>query len=179
MSRIKSETLRNLLQGEFICEFSAPDHHAWLTDEGNSKLASEFLAHVDLRLGHIEGSYCVLMIEGAGTMRDSAMAEMRDLDLDIFANVYQLLGLMRELPAPGDLISKPDLAKFLQESREAMEIACASVRMPSTDPDRVAADLIQMLISQKVILPSRTSLHQVTSKFDYFAAAMRSRLGER
>ena len=119
---MKSQVLRSLMDGEYICEFAFPQEYEFLDRDNQAASVDEWLSSINMRLARVsdDGAFFMTPIE----MAPSDMARIRDEFLR-FRNVYgpfvRMLQIIRSAKddftlQPGEYLQHAELVQSINEN---------------------------------------------------------------
>lgn len=187
---MKSDTLRCLLDGGYVCEYAFPMEYAYLISNGQAKVVDEWLAAIDMRLARVgdEGAFFM----SPRQMSASDTARIRDEFLrfrDVYGPCIRMLQIIRNSkdefsPNPGEYIQHAELVQSINESTPIAEQLRGLIGIiRDTEARYTNAELVKRLLEHLrkdgylVVVNEATEMYRTTGKLMQLTQVLRF-LGE-
>ena len=174
---MKSQTLRRLLDGEYICEFAFPQEYAFLTHNGQAQWVNDWLSALDVRLARVsdDGAFFMTPIE----LGVSDMARIRDEFLrfrNVFGPCVRMLQIIRSAKddftlQPGEFLQHAELVQAINENAsltEQLRSLIGTIR--DTEARFTNAELVKRLLEHLrkdgylIVFNESTEMYRTTGK---------------
>lgn len=174
---MKSQTLRSLLDGQYICEYAFPVEFAYLTSNSHAAWVTEWLSALDMRLARVceDGAFFMAPIE----MQLSDTARIRDEFLR-FRNVYgpfvRILQIIRSAKddfglQPGEYLQHAELVQAINENASlSAQLRTLIGIIRDTEARYTNAELVKRLLEHLrkdgylVVVNEATEMYRSTGK---------------
>ncbi len=174
---MKSQILRNLLDGQYICEFAFPVEFAYLTDDHHAAWVNEWLFALNMRLARVcdDGAFFMAPIE----IQPSDTARIRD-EFVRFRNVYgpfvRMLQIIRSAKddftlQPGEYLQYAELVQSINENASlSVQLRALIGTIRDTEARYTNAELVKRLLEHLrkdgylVVVNEATEMYRSTGK---------------
>ncbi|OOV05353.1 condensin complex protein MksE [Rhodoferax fermentans] len=174
---MRSQTLRSLLDGQYICEFAFPVEFAYLTDDDHAAWVNEWLSALDMRLARVcdDGAFFMAPME----MQPSDTAKIRDEFLrfrDNYGPFVRMLQMIRSAKddftlQPGEYLQHAELVQSINESASLSDQLRALIgTIRDTEARYTNAELVKRLLEHLrkdgylVLVNEATEMYRSTGK---------------
>ena len=186
---MRNETLRLLLNGEYICEISHPHEYQYLLSEGQENFVNEWLGAMEMRLARVgEGAFFM----APKTLAAEDNARIRDEFLrfrDVYGPAIRMLQVIRAAKdefelIPGVYIQHAELVQKVNEVPtigEQLRTLVGTIRQTETRYNN--AELVKKLLEHLrtdgylVVVDDATEMYRSTGKIEQLTQVLRF-LGE-
>lgn len=174
---MRNQTLRCLLDGNYICEYAFPHEYAYLISDNNEAFVIEWLSAIDMRLARVGDDGAFFM--APQTLSTDDNARIRD-DFMRFRDVYgpaiRMLQVIRNAKDefslnPGEYIQHAELVQKINEIAALAEQLRSLVGIiRETDARYTNAELVKRLLEHLrkdgylVIVDAATEMYRSTGK---------------
>lgn len=187
---MRNQTLRCLLDGNYICEYAFPHEYAYLTSDTNEAFVNEWLSAIDMRLARVGDDGAFFMAPQTLSTEDNA--RIRDEFLrfrDVYGPAIRMLQVIRNAKDefslnPGDYIQHAELVQRINEIAALAEQLRSLVGIiRETDARYTNAELVKRLLEHLrkdgylVIVDAATEMYRSTGKVMQLTQVLRF-LGE-
>lgn len=187
---MKNQTLRCLLDANYICEYAFPQEYAYLTSDSNDAFVNEWLSAIDMRLARVGDDGPFFMAPQTLSTEDNA--RIRDEFLrfrDVYGPAIRMLQVIRNAKDefslnPGEYIQHAELAQKINETAALAEQLRSLVGIiRETDARYTNAELVKRLLEHLrkdgyvVIVDAATEMYRSTGKVMQLTQVLRF-LGE-
>ena len=186
---MRNETLRLLLDGQYICEIAHPHAYQYLASDGQEQFVNEWLGAIDMRLAKV-GAGVFFMAPKALSPDDNA--RIRDEFLrfrDVYGPAIRMLQIVRAAKDELELIPGVYIqhAELVQKINEAPTVADQLRAMVGTIRQSEArynnGELVKRLLEHLrgdgylVVVDTATEMYRTTGKVEQLSHVLRF-LGE-
>lgn len=187
---MRNQTLRRLLEGNYICEYAFPQEYVYLTSDTNEVFVNEWLSAIDMRLARVSDDGAFFMTPQTLSTEDNA--RIRDDFLrfrDVYGPAIRMLQVIRNAKDefslnPGEYIQHAELVQKINEIAALAEQLRSLVGIiRETDARYTNAELVKRLLEHLrkdgylVIVDAATEMYRSTGKVMQLTQALRF-LGE-
>jgi len=187
---MKNQTLRCLLDANYICEYAFPQEYAYLTSDSDDAFVNEWLSAIDMRLARVGDDGPFFMAPQTLSTEDNA--RIRDEFLrfrDVYGPAIRMLQVIRNAKDefslnPGEYIQHAELAQKINETAALAEQLRSLVGIiRETDARYTNAELVKRLLEHLrkdgyvVIVDAATEMYRSTGKVMQLTQVLRF-LGE-
>lgn len=182
---MKSQTLRSLLDGQYICEFAFPREFEWLSDSNTAEWVNLWLSALELRLTRVcdDGAFFVAPID----MQPSDTARIRDEFLrfrDSYGPFVKMLQMVRAAKddftlQPGEYLQHAELVQSVNENAslsDQLRSLIGTIR--DTEARYTNAELVKRLLEHLrkdgylVLVNEATEMYRSTGKVTQLAQVL-------
>ncbi len=186
---MRNETLRLLLDGQYICEIAHPHAYQYLVSDGQEQFVDEWLGAIEMRLAKV-GAGVFFMAPKALSADDNA--RIRDEFLrfrDVYGPAIRMLQIVRAAKAeleliPGVYIQHAELVQKINESPTVADQLRAMVGTIRQSEARYNnGELVKRLLEHLrgdgylVVVDTATEMYRTTGKVEQLSQVLRF-LGE-
>lgn len=187
---MRNQTLRCLLDGNYICEYSFPHEYDYVTSDTNEAFVNEWLSAIDMRLARVGEDGAFFMAPQTLSTEDNA--RIRDEFLrfrDVHGPAIRMLQIIRHAKDefslnPGEYIQHAELVQKVNEIAALAEQLRSLVGIiRESDARYTNAELIKRLLEHLrkdgylVIVDAATEMYRSTGKVMQLTQVLRF-LGE-
>jgi hypothetical protein len=187
---MKNQTLRCLLDANYICEYAFPQEYAYLTSDTNEAFVNEWFYAINMRLARVGDNGAFFM--APQTLSTDDNARIRDEFLrfrDVYGPAIRMLQIIRNSKDefslnPGEYIQHAELAQKINETAALAEQLRSLVGIiRETDARYTNAELVKRLLEHLrkdgylVIVDAATEMYRSTGKVIQLTQVLRF-LGE-
>ncbi len=187
---MRSQTLRCLLDGNYICEYAFPQEYVYLTSDNNETFVNEWLSAIDMRLARVGDDGAFFMAPQALSTDDNARIREEFLRFrDVYGPAIRMLQVIRNAKDefslnPGEYIQHAELVQRINEIAALAEQLRSLVGViRETDARYTNAELVKRLLEHLrkdgylVIVDAATEMYRSTGKVMQLTQVLRF-LGE-
>lgn len=187
---MRSQTLRCLLDGNYICEFAFPQEYVYLTSDNNESFVNEWLSAIDMRLARVGDDGAFFLAPQTLSTDDNARIREEFLRFrDVYGPAIRMLQVIRNAKDefslnPGEYIQHAELVQRINEIAALAEQLRSLVGViRETDARYTNAELVKRLLEHLrkdgylVIVDAATEMYRSTGKVVQLAQVLRF-LGE-
>lgn len=187
---MRSQTLRCLLDGNYLCEISYPHEYAFLTSDNNEAFVNEWLGAIDMRLARVGDDGAFFMAPQTLSTDDNARIREEFLRFrDVYGPAIRMLQVIRNAKDefslnPGEYIQHAELVQKINEIAALAEQLRSLVGIiRETDARYTNAELVKRLLEHLrkdgylVIVDAATEMYRSTGKVMQLTQVLRF-LGE-
>ncbi|QCB46944.1 hypothetical protein [Hydrogenophaga sp. PAMC20947] len=181
---MKPDTLKELLAGNFICQFAFPEAYEDLTAAGDSERVDAWLAGIDRRLARLgeDGAFYVAPLQ---VHRNEDVSKVR-ADLIRFRDSYGLLTQMLNLVrlakegfrgVPGEYVQLAEIVLRVNED-STLVAQLRELRIPGADSRWSNHDLMRRMLEKLkadgylVLSNEASEIYQIAGKIDHLHAVL-------
>jgi hypothetical protein len=187
---MRNQTLRCLLDGNYLCEYAFPHEYAYLTSDTNEAFVNEWLLAIEMRLARVGDEGAFFMAPQSLSTEDNA--RIRDEFLrfrDVYGPAIRMLQVIRNAKDefslnPGEYIQHAELVQKINEIAALAEQLRSLVGIiRETDARYTNAELVKRLLEHLrkdgylVIVDAATEMYRSTGKVMQLTQVLRF-LGE-
>lgn len=187
---MRSQTLRCLLDGNYICEYAFPQEYVYLTSDNNETFVNEWLSAIDMRLARVGDDGAFFMAPQSLSTDDNARIREEFLRFrDVYGPAIRMLQVIRNAKDefslnPGEYIQHAELVQRINEIAALAEQLRSLVGViRETDARYTNAELVKRLLEHLrkdgylVIVDAATEMYRSTGKVIQLTQVLRF-LGE-
>ena len=187
---MRSQTLRCLLDGNYICEYAFPQEYVYLTSDNNESFVNEWLSAIDMRLARVGDDGAFFMAPQSLSTDDNARIREEFLRFrDVYGPAIRMLQVIRNAKDefslnPGEYIQHAELVQRINEIAALAEQLRSLVGViRETDARYTNAELVKRLLEHLrkdgylVIVDAATEMYRSTGKVMQLTQVLRF-LGE-
>ena len=187
---MRTQTLRCLLDGNYICEYAFPQEYVYLTSDNNEAFVDEWLSAIDMRLARVGDDGAFFMAPQALSTDDNARIREEFLRFrDVYGPAIRMLQVIRNAKDefslnPGEYIQHAELVQKINEIAALAEQLRSLVGViRETDARYTNAELVKRLLEHLrkdgylVIVDAATEMYRSTGKVVQLTQVLRF-LGE-
>ena len=187
---MRSQTLRCLLDGNYICEYAFPQEYVYLTSDNNETFVNEWLSAIDMRLARVGDDGAFFMAPQALSTDDNARIREEFLRFrDVYGPAIRMLQVIRNAKDefslnPGEYIQHAELVQRINEIAALAEQLRSLVGViRETDARYTNAELVKRLLEHLrkdgylVIVDAATEMYRSTGQVMQLTQVLRF-LGE-
>jgi hypothetical protein len=187
---MRSQTLRCLLDGNYICEYAFPQEYVYLTSDNNETFVNEWLSAIDMRLARVGDDGPFFMAPQSLSTDDNARIREEFLRFrDVYGPAIRMLQVIRNAKDefslnPGEYIQHAELVQRINEIAALAEQLRSLVGViRETDARYTNAELVKRLLEHLrkdgylVIVDAATEMYRSTGKVMQLTQVLRF-LGE-
>jgi hypothetical protein len=187
---MRSQTLRCLLDGNYICEYAFPQEYVYLTSDNNETFVNEWLSAIDMRLARVGDDGAFFMAPQSLSTDDNARIREEFLRFrDVYGPAIRMLQVIRNAKDefslnPGEYIQHAELVQRINEIAALAEQLRSLVGViRETDARYTNAELVKRLLEHLrkdgylVIVDAATEMYRSTGKVMQLTQVLRF-LGE-
>lgn len=187
---MQSQTLRCLLDGNYICEYAFPQEYVYLTSDNNGPFVNEWLSAIDMRLARVGDDGAFFMAPLTLSTDDNARIREEFLRFrDVYGPAIRMLQVIRNAKDefslnPGEYIQHAELVQKINEIAALAEQLRSLVGViRETDARYTNAELVKRLLEHLrkdgylVIVDTATEMYRSTGKVMQLTQVLRF-LGE-
>ena len=174
---MRSQTLRSLLDGQYLCAFAFPNEFAFLSDESDAVWVNQWLSALDMRLARVcdDGAFFMSPME----MQPSDTARIRDEFLrfrDNYGPFVRMLQMIRSAKddftlQPGEYLQHAELVQSINENASFSDQLRALIgTIRDTEARYTNAELVKRLLAHLrkdgylVLVNEATEMYRSTGK---------------
>lgn len=187
---MKNQTLRCLLDGNYICKYAFPQEHLFLTTDDNEAFVNKWLSEIELRLARLGDQDIFFMAPSVITADDNS--RIRDEFLrfrDVYGPAIRMLQIIRNAKDEFSL-NEGEYVQHAELVQKVNEISTLSEQLKSlvgiirdTDARYTNAELVKKLLEHLrkegflVVVDASTEMYRSTGKIMQLTQVLRF-LGE-
>lgn len=183
---MRAQTLRCLLDGQYICSVAFPQEFAFLTCEGNDASVDRWLSDLDMRLARVEGDGAFFMAPRILSKEDGARIREEFLRFrDVYGPAIRMLQIIRNGKDefslnPDEYIQHAELVQKVNEIpalAEQLRLLVGTIR--DTDARYTNAELVKRLLEHLrkdgylVIVDVATEMYRTSGKIAQLTQVLR------
>lgn len=187
---MRNQTLRCLLDGNYICEFAFPNEYAYLSSDNNDVYVNEWLSAINMRLARVGDDGAFFMAPQTLSTDDNARIREEFLRFrDVYGPAIRMLQVIRNTKDefslnPGEYIQHAELVQKINDVAALAEQLRSLVGViRDTDARHANSVLVKRLLEHLrkdgylVIVDEATEMYRSTGKVMQLTQVLRF-LGE-
>lgn len=174
---MRNQTLRCLLDGNYICEYAFPQENVYLTSDNNEAFVNEWLSAIEMCLARVGDDGAFFMAPQTLSTEDNARIREEFLRFrDVYGPAIRMLQVIRNAKDefslnPGEYIQHAELVQKINEiSALAEQLRSLVGIIRDTDARYTNAELVKRLLEHLrkdgylVIVDAATEMYRSTGK---------------
>lgn len=187
---MRNQTLRCLLDGNYICEYAFPQEYLYLTSDSNDSFVDEWLSSIKMKLARVGEDGPFFMAPRTLSTDDNARIREEFLRFrDVYGPAIRMLQVIRNAKDefslnPGEYIQHAELVQKINEiSALADQLRALVGTIRDTDSRYTNAELVKRLLEHLkkdgylVVVDAATEMYRSTGKIMQLTQVLRF-LGE-